>query len=74
MVGKEIEVFWEDTDDGDQWIPANVVEYDSTNRMHLVLYEDGDEDWYDLQGVNYRLTSANIDHEGNMQISMADIN
>ena len=41
------------------------MEYDSTNRMHLVLYEDGDEDWYDLQGVNYRLTSDNRNHEAN---------
>ena len=54
LVGKNIEIFWEGTDDGDQWFPASIEEYNPRDRTHLILYDDGDEEWYDLQNINYR--------------------
>ena len=54
LVGKNIEIFWEGTDDGDQWFPASIEEYNPRDRTHLILYDDGDEEWYDLQNINFR--------------------
>ena len=59
LIGKNIEIFWEGTEDGDQWFPAKIEEYNPHDGTHLVVYDDGDEEYYDLQNIEYRLVREN---------------
>lgn len=38
-----------------QWYAGVIQEYDPTEGKHLVLYDDGDEAWYKLSEVEYRI-------------------
>ncbi|DBA75103.1 TPA: hypothetical protein ACH3X1_010428 [Trebouxia sp. C0004] len=50
-VGRRVQVYW----DGEQaWFSGNVAEFDG-NDKHLVLYDDGDEEWVDLTTDKIRL-------------------
>ena len=56
LLGRKIAIFWEDTEEGDQWYEGEIKEYNVKTHEHLVFYDDGDRDWYVLDEVRYRLT------------------
>ena len=43
LVGHHVSVLWDDM----VWYTGEVLEYDHVNRQYHVVYEDGDERWYD---------------------------
>jgi hypothetical protein len=64
IVGRRVEVLWErdstsDTDinnaDGVGWYRGIISKYDVARQEHLIQYDDGDKDWYDLGKVQFRL-------------------
>jgi hypothetical protein len=55
VLGQRLSVFWEGTDEGDQWYSGHVVEYNHSKQEYLVEYDDGDTDWYDLTKIKYRI-------------------
>ena len=65
IVGRRVEVLWErdsnasnaDAVDnsGVGWYRGIVAAYDVSRQEHLVQYDDGDKDWYDLGKVQFRL-------------------
>ena len=59
LLGKRVEVLWEgDEGEDDSWYPAVVKEYNIESKQHLVEFDDGDVDWYDLQSIAYRMVAA----------------
>ena len=56
LLGRKIAIFWEDTEEGDQWYEGEIKEYNVKTHEHLIFYDDGDRDWYVLDEVRYRLT------------------
>ena len=55
MVGRTIEVLWFDEETGESWEKAVINEFNDLDKTHLVVYEDGDQDWYDLADLKYRI-------------------
>ena len=45
MVGRTIEVLWFDEETGESWEKAVINEFNDLDKTHLVVYEDGDQDW-----------------------------
>ena len=43
--GTRLRVQW---DDGGTWYPGKVKEFNDLTQKHLVVFDDGDEDWYHL--------------------------
>ena len=70
IVGRRVEVLWErdsisgtDTSnaDGVGWYRGVISKYDVARQEHLIEYNDGDKDWYDLGKVQFRLIIGNDD-------------
>ena len=65
IVGRRVEVLWERDSNasntnavdnsGVGWYRGIVAAYDVSRQEHLVEYDDGDKDWYDLGKVQFRL-------------------
>ena len=65
IVGRRVEVLWERDSNasntnavdnsGVGWYRGTVAAYDVSRQEHLVEYDDGDKDWYDLGKVQFRL-------------------
>ena len=65
IVGRRVEVLWErDSNASDAnavdsngvgWYRGTIALYDVSRQEHLVEYDDGDKDWYDLGKVQFRL-------------------
>ena len=55
LLGANIEVLWFDEESGETWEKATVKEYNEYEKTHLVVYGDGDQEWYDLTDLKYRM-------------------
>ena len=55
LVGLKIEVLWKDGEQGDTWEKATIVEYKEYDKAHLLRYADGDQDWFNLNDIEYRV-------------------
>ena len=69
IVGRRVEVLWErdstnavantgslnNIADGVGWYSGIISKYNISKQEHLIEYDDGDQDWYDLGKVQFRL-------------------
>jgi hypothetical protein len=55
LVAKKIKVFWPQDD---AWYSGRVVEFNERDRLHLVLYDDGEEDWLDFDEEDVQVLGA----------------
>ena len=69
IVGRRVEVLWErdstnavantsslnNIADGVGWYCGIISKYNISKQEHLIEYDDGDQDWYDLGKVQFRL-------------------
>eukprot|EP00252_Welwitschia_mirabilis_P005324 TRINITY_DN15825_c0_g1_i1.p1 TRINITY_DN15825_c0_g1~~TRINITY_DN15825_c0_g1_i1.p1 ORF type:complete len:1155 (-),score=185.98 TRINITY_DN15825_c0_g1_i1:365-3829(-) len=52
LIGRKIEIYW---GNDDAWYPGFIKKYDPTNRLHLVVYKDKEEEWISLVRDKYRI-------------------
>ncbi|KAK6247752.1 hypothetical protein QUC31_019317 [Theobroma cacao] len=52
VVGKRVKVYWSGSR---RWFIGRIVAFDNKNRLHRILYEDGDEEVLDLRKERFEL-------------------
>ena len=55
LVGLAVSILWRGKDAGDRWFSGTVARFDEARGLHFVRYDDGDEQWYDLRAVKYKI-------------------
>jgi hypothetical protein len=55
LVGNTVSILWRGQEAGDRWFTGEVTDFDAERGMHFVQYEDGDQQWYDLVTVKFKL-------------------
>jgi hypothetical protein len=76
IVGRAVEVLWEKDAGGNQtrasprgghqgvgWYRGVVSRFDESGCKHLIEYDDGDRDWYDLGKIQFRLLEPVLEDE-----------
>ncbi|XP_059077421.1 uncharacterized protein LOC131078303 isoform X2 [Cryptomeria japonica] len=58
VINRRIEVYWhlEDT-----WYIGNIKRYDAYNKLHHVVYDDGEEEWVSLERDRYKIQVAPVE-------------
>lgn len=59
VVGKRVKVYWSGSR---RWFTGRIVAFDNNNRLHRILYEDGDEEMLDLRKERFELEVMPTDH------------
>ena len=55
LLGKSLEIYWSDPENGDAWYAGTIQEYRISDKKHFIIFDDGDSDWYDLEDIKYRV-------------------
>lgn len=50
MLGRRLELKWT----SGKWYRGTVCKFDATKKKHFVVYDDGDERWYNLSEMVFR--------------------
>ena len=50
-IGRMVEIVWVHPTKGHQWCPGVVKAFRPDTDLHLVVYDDGDQAWYNLPQV-----------------------
>ena len=75
LLGHEVEILW-NNDEGDDigtYYHGEIREFNVQTGEHLVVYDDGDRDWYDLTRVKYRIPEKEKERikEENARLALA---
>lgn len=59
VINRRIEVYWPLED---AWYTGDIKRYDAYNKLHLVFYDDGEEEWLSLERDRYRIQLAPVEY------------
>eukprot|EP00884_Botryococcus_braunii_P001653 jgi/Botrbrau1/11489/Bobra.0360s0015.2 len=61
IVGKRCQIYWPDDD---EWYPGTVTNYSDRERKHMIVYDDGEEEWLDMSSERYNISPQGLPHSG----------
>ena len=69
LLGCKIEIFWHDETDESRgtYYKGEIRECNILTNEHLIVYEDGDQDWYNITNIQYQIPLNEIKRIQNEQ-------